>query len=621
MNRTALTSLFALLIALCVPGPTRAADDKEVQKNKDLIKKVADKLLAVAAAPAGIEWPPEVGLTNEPKINAYASVVRKDGKIYPLVRIYDGMMTKVIKGDEDRLALVLGHEIGHILKRHVLAARGKTPLLEYTFSREEEEEADAAGLELMVKAGYSFAKGVKMITEMQDLGLDYSSFEGLDATHPSWNDRAKRLDKEKAHLWKAMSAFNNGVVFLATEQYSTAELCFDRVTKEFPGCYEAWANLGFACLMQYCDKLDEKDLRDYGIGQIITGGFYHRAQSIKVRMRDAKLWFKAVGALRQSNQIKPDQTLVLANLGLAYLVHPDGKDVGEATRFLTEAAEAAKADKALDPVAHAGLLINLGVATLADGKVEKGLTQLDEGERLIRKVGGSVAVRRAVPTLDAALLYTRALALTTTKDKADREKAVGMFEKYLKTCSPLSLWWPVAYERYEAVCQETGRAAKPRDAFKKDRPEPVRLVVGVKLKSGAEVTLSEDVEDVEKKLGKGKETVVVPASTLKRIRYEKEGVELLAGDEVLAITLVGPDAPGVALQGKTVGAGQAGTLKVGMTTKEVEHLLGDDYQPCEITTAGVFYRFYREQGVALRVVKGQVVEVVVVQIPSPKQKY
>jgi hypothetical protein len=52
-----------------------------------------------------------------------------------------------------------------------------------------------------------------------------------------------------------------------------------------------------------------------------------------------------------------------------------------------------------------------------------------------------------------------------------------------------------------------------------------------------------------------------------------------------------------------------------MSVKEVEGLLGDDYQPCEITTAGLSYRFYRTQGLALRVIKNEIKEVVVVQVP------
>jgi tetratricopeptide (TPR) repeat protein len=528
------------------------------------------------------------------------------------------MMKKVIQDDPDRLALVLGHELGHIVHRHVLGneRRDRTPFLRITFTRQEEIEADLAGIELMVRAGFSYRKGLRGIQLMQKLGLDYSSFEGLGKDHPSWDQRLTLIDKEQARVWKAMSAFRNGAVFLATEQYPVAEECFERVVKDFPGCYEAWVNLGFACLMEYCDKLDTADLRDYGIGQVLTGGFYQRVESIPVRGRDSKLWWKAVGAFREAIRLKPDLTLAKANLGLAYLIHPDGKDVGEAAKLLQESAEAAASDKTLDHVAHAALLINLGVANLASGSADKGLNQLQEGERIGRELVAARGGRNENASLTAALLYSRAQQFSTRRDRASREQAVALWEKYLKAASPLSLWWPLAYERYEALCKVLERPVKGREAFKKDRPEPVRLVTGVKLKSGTVITLGDDLEDVVKKLGKGRETVAAAGTNLKRLSYAKEGVELLVTDVVLAVCLTGPEAPTVPLRGQGVATGPAGELRLGMLLSDVESLLGDDYNPCELTITEMYYRFYREQGVAVRQVKRKVAEIVVVQIPK-----
>jgi hypothetical protein len=62
-----------------------------------------------------------------------------------------------------------------------------------------------------------------------------------------------------------MAAFENGVTFLAVED-DAAELCFERVAREFPACYEAWANLGYARLMRYCGTLSRADLRELGSG-------------------------------------------------------------------------------------------------------------------------------------------------------------------------------------------------------------------------------------------------------------------------------------------------------------------------------------------------------------------
>ena len=608
-----------LLLAVLILGAAIAPATAEGPSSKDkaLLARVSQRLLAVCDAVPGFEWPPDFGFEGE-GINAYAAIERKDGKIQPLIRVTPELMTKVVQGDPDRLALILGHELGHILRRHVVAndKHVRTPFLQNTFTRAEETEADLAGVELLVRAGYSYRKGSRGILKLKEMGLEYSSFEGLGKDHPSWDDRLALIDMEQAKVWKAMSAFRNGAVFLTTEQYAAAEECFDRVTKDFPSCYEAWVNLGFACLMEYCDKLDTADLRDYGIGQILTGGFYQRVDSIPVRGRDAKLWWKAVGALREAIRLKPDLTLAKANLGLAYLVHPDAKDVGESARLLQEAAEAAATDKTLDEVAHASLLINLGVANLAGGSADKGLAQLEEGEKVGRQLASGRGAQWENTALAAALLYNRAEQLAARKDRASREQALGLLEKYLKTNSPLSLWWPLAYERYETLCKAVERAPRTKDAFKKDRPEPIRLVTRVQLKSGAEITLGDDLEEVVKKVGKGRETIAAPGTNLKRIRYEKEGIDLLATDVVLALCLVGPEAPPLALRGKGVTGGEAGQLRVGMSAKDVEALLGDDYQPCELTVTEMYYRFYRAQGVALRLVKGKVTEVVVVQIPK-----
>jgi len=629
MYSSVLKTVLVVHFTLLVTGTSSAAP---ADKEKKLLADVSAKLLAVCERPKKVEWPPNISLEDNSDINAYAAITDKDGKphpggtekMYPIVRVYAGLMSKVVEADkvgaEDRLAIIVGHELGHIVKEHCspIKKREKTPFLKVTFESREEIEADLFGLELLLKAGFDMDRALKGIDRMKEvlkaLGAGYSSFEGLGKDHPSWDTRLEKADKDKALLWKAMAAFNNGVVFLTTEDYTTAISCFEKATRQFPAAYEAWANLGYARLMRYCDQWDKKDIQSQGIGQVVVGGFYTRIDSIKVRGKDKNLWFGAVGALREANRLKPGQTVVLANLGLAYLLSPEGKDVGESTRFFTEAAEAAKKDILLDPVAHAALLINLGVATLGEGKTEKALGHLDDGEKLVRTFAGPTA-KRLVASFDAALLYTRAMVLAEKKEAEDKEKAINMLGQYLRVTSPRSLWWDQGYDRYADLCKAMGRVPRTKDAFRNDRPEPIRVVTGIKLKD-VTITLGDDIDEITEKLGKGQASTAVQGLSLTRIRYEKEGIDLLATDQVLAVILVGENAPAIQLTGKMTGTGKVGELKVGMSFKDVEELLGEDYQPCEITATDVFYRFFREQGVALRVVKGKVVEVVVVRIPT-----
>jgi tetratricopeptide (TPR) repeat protein len=633
LPRAALAVCLTLAAVGCVSaGPPEPSAPNATEADKKLLAEVAAKLLAKLDRTPQFDWEQiDIGFMQEKSgMNAYSSFYVKDKKRIPIIRIGLNMMAKVVwgktpsdrAGAADRLAVILGHEFGHLVKDHFTKDIGdKSPPLTLAFERGQEIEADRYGLELLLKAGYDLEKalaGIVRIKEaLKEAGMGYSSFEGLGADHPSWDDRLAKADADKAHLWKVMAAFENGVTFLTTEDYDTAITCFEKVTKQFPGCYEAWANLGYAYLMKYCDQWDKKDLKEQGIGQVVVGGFYTRVTSIKLRGKDKKFWFNAVGALRESNRLHPGQTVVLANLGLAYLLSPDGKDVGESTRFFAEAAAAASKDKNIDPVVHAALLINLGVNTLAAGDPDKALAQLDESERIVRTL--AVAANRPVPKFDAPLLFTRAMVLSSKADKEAKQQALQMFEKYLKTCSLRSLWWDEGYDKYSEVCKTLGMEPKSRDAFKRDRPEPTKLVTGIKLPNGATVTLGEDIEDVEavlEKLDKGLKSTAVQGTSLIRIRYEKLGIELLASDYVVAIMLFGPNAPSIPLEGKGTGTGKVGELKIGMATAEVEELLGDVYEPCEIASTGVFYHFYRDQGVAVRKEKGKVVGLVVVKIPQ-----
>src|SRR5207248_10198341 len=100
-----------------------------------------------------------------------------------------------------------------------------------------------------------------------------------------------------------------------------------------------WVNLGHALLMQYCDGLETADLRQLDIGQVVACCFYARPQSLEVKIRGVNepLWRKAVGALQQALKRNPDLVLARANLGLAYLVHPEGRDVKRAAQYFQEA--------------------------------------------------------------------------------------------------------------------------------------------------------------------------------------------------------------------------------------------------------------------------------------------
>jgi tetratricopeptide (TPR) repeat protein len=416
-----------------------------------------------------------------------------------------------------------------------------------------------------------------------------------------------------------MSAFASGVTFLSAEEYALAVECFDRVVKEFPACYEGWVNRGYAYLMLYCDGLSQRDLRDYAVGQVMCGGFYQRIKSLQPAARgpDPKKWFEAVGSFRKALALKPNLALAKAHLGLAYLFHPEGTPkVAEATELLEEANEAVANDKTLDPLNRATLLVNLGVARLAGGSRKDGVQKLDQAAAIAQRLPvGEAAV------VDSAVLYNRALLRAGADDPGERKQAVQLLEKYLRTSEDLSAWWPVAYDRYVKLCKEAGVPAKEKRTLLQASAYLLRPPVGLDLPGGQKITLGEALDDVLKRLGPGKETEVV-GQGLKRLRFEKQAVEILATDQVLAILLSSPQSPALPMRARGVGGQVQFELKVGLPRKTVHAKMGQNLHSRKLLEAGPEYSYYRQLGVAIRYDRpfpeGNIIELVLARIPAPE---
>jgi tetratricopeptide (TPR) repeat protein len=588
---------------------------------RERVNKVGQRLLAVIEPPAGLQWPPTFEVVQASEVNAYASVHKAGTKLFPKVRVTSAFMEKVVEGDDDRLAFVVGHELGHIVLGHCTEQVEGTDFVKQVFSREHEIAADLNGMEFALKAGFSLKGGLGGIRKIMELGLPYNSFEGLNASHPSWKERISLMDKEQSRLWRAMGGFDTGTYFLLFEQYAAAERCFREVVKEFPGCPEGWANLGYAQLMQYCDALDPDDLRGFDIGQLVVGGFYRRPASLETQLRgvNEELWWDAVGSLREAIRLDPNSAVAQADLGVAYLLRPSGRNVGQARKLLDEAAEKARADRSLHPLTRASILVNAGVADMSAADVEAAVKQYDEAEAIGKKFSTGRSKIAGTPTLAASLRYNRALMLSASPKEAERKSAVDSFERYLTATSPASAWWPLAYDRYAKLCKNLGRASKSKADLTTGARVPLRLVTALPLPGDVSVTLNEPLAGVRKLLGPGQEVPVVKNTKLVRVKYPDRGLDLIGTENVLAICLSGPKAPDLPLRPTGIGT-QVLKLKVGMTRDEIEKLLGDEeYDFREIDRPGHTYRFYADLGLALRIQQGKVEELAIVQIPRRRQ--
>jgi Zn-dependent protease with chaperone function len=626
-----IVALLGLTFLFLMTGAARvqeAALKQARRSDEDMFKDVMTRLvnteLLRSSYPAKYAFPPKylIKPDSAKEMNAYASVHPKLGaemdpdtrKMRPVALITQGYMREIVKGDEGILAAIMGHELAHLTKGHLEAYLGDTSLVLFAFKRDHEVEADLEGMRFAEAAGFPYKDGIQ--SAIREMKLQrFTSFENLQGTHPSWEERLSHLDRNRSKLWAASAAYQNGFLFLRLEQYQSAKQCFEAVTKGFPDCPEAWANLGYAQLMHYCDGLESTDLRRYKIGQIVAGAFYARPKGLApTRGIDDKLWKASVEALNKAVEINPKLSLPHANLGIAYLLHPEGTDAAQADRHFGQALKLLGPDAASHDLADAAVLVNAGVADLALGKKSEALQKFQSAEGISRKaLPGSL-----MTTLQDALLFNQAL-VAASGNQDDRGRAFTLASTYLGLSSPGSAWYPLAYQLYAKLGKELGREVQPIDRFSRPSPNAtLRAVTSVKLADDLVLTLDEPASPALARLGvtNAAGVPIHSKSKIKRLLSVRPDMDVLAGDKILAVFLTGPRSPALTLQGKGL-TGKAGTLRVGMTEQEVSKILkGHFLEPVRsVDNPGVTYQFYPYLGVGVRLSGGRVSELVVAQVP------
>lgn len=621
MRSRIICSMF-VAVALAVCAPLAWSEIKP--EDEALLKEVSKKLLGVAKPPTTVPWPPLIRIEDTTEIDAYATVLeRNDKSRYSTVVISQGLLDEVIRGDADRLAYVVGHELSHIILRHVYYdGQEKTPKVNEAFTRAQEAAADVRGMQYVGQAGFLPSRARKAIHQMIALNMEYSALDGLSKDHPSWKDRLATIDKDQRSIWRSMSSYEVGNQLLVFEQYAGAEQCFAKVAREFPSAAEAWANLGYARLMRYCDLLEADDLRQLGItGQLAVGAFYQRPKSIEDQVRGiaADIWTGAVAALREAERRDPKLVMVKGNLALAHLVNPDGKDLPNATKAMQEAVAAVIAKKdemPVDPMAYVAMTVNMGVIDLTAGRTTSAHQRLDVAEDLFKQFDTTSKNVELQPGILSAMIYNRALLRLASKDPKDRTWARDNFELWLQNNSPSSTWWPLVFDQYKSACKLTGVQAKAASeltpASDYQRP-PLEVTFAGK----PTVALAAETDDVIASLGPPETVPIVSGVNLHK--YPALGGDLLADERIIAIRLNGAASPPVVLQASGLGTKKS-EIRVGMSQKDFEELLGPDalaWDFCRFfeTDPGQSYRYYRNQAVAIRYDGDKIGEILIAQFP------
>ena len=568
----------------------------------------------------------ESEINKDSGINAYAQK-KKSGKDSFSIIITKGMMDGFIVGDEDRLALIVGHELAHITLKHTSRNyQNKTDLLRTLYTREEEYAADALGLQYTLSAGFSFQKAIQVIKAFIDKNLEYSSFEGLKYDHPSWKERLAMMDKEQSKLWKSMSAFENGVFFLTIEQFSAAEFCFRSVIKEFPGSFEAWANLGYALLMQYCDALEPEDLEKFNIGALVTSGFYRRPASMESQVRgiNEDLWWDGVGALREAVRLNNKLSLAFENLGIAYMIAPQGKDAGKSAKYFDEALNLVEQDTSLGKIEKFSLFLNAGVANFSSGDDTRCKEYINKAEALYNEIFAHSTWEKTTNLYSQSLEFNKAFLKFHSNQTAQKKEAKLNFENYLKISDKNSNWWVLGHNIYKKLCSELGLAETKNFNQDNKKFSILKPVTSVKILDSIFISISDDCNDLKMITDKMENTVISVAqkSNLKRTLLTNLGIELLTSDKVIAIFMNSNFKSSIEISSLGLNSKKR-KISIGMSLENFEKQIEeekDNYSYRQIFDVNTNYRFYKNIGLAVKINKKNktVEELVIAQIPESK---
>jgi thioredoxin-like negative regulator of GroEL len=284
-RRIAVTSLTIAIVCATIPAPVLALPTStEIQIGKEYDKQITDSSVIVTdplinqwvgdisnklwAQTARKDVPYSIKIIDESDINAFSTL---GGYIY----INEGTIDFVQSDDE--LSHVIGHETGHIERRHAVTANNKASILNVLFSigslfspilyrfgqliqagalarisRDDENEADKYGLMLMTRAGYDPDAALSF---MAHLGATEKESKGaLDkylADHPGTTKRLANLrgDPElNPQLRTDDQRLAQAIHDLDTARYAIAMRKFSDLLTRRPQDATARFNLGEAQL-------------------------------------------------------------------------------------------------------------------------------------------------------------------------------------------------------------------------------------------------------------------------------------------------------------------------------------------------------------------------------------
>jgi beta-barrel assembly-enhancing protease len=268
-----------------------------------------------------------------------------------MMEVWTGLLLRC--NDEAQLAAIIGHEMGHYLRRHTVErwrdARDKSDLgavlglglavagvgyagsltnlalvaSMFAFNRDQEREADEIGLDLMLKAGYA-PMGAPEVWEQLIAEAKASTAERssniLFASHPEPEERLVKLretagsragntgERGRDRYLAALAGVRTQVVRdeLSLRQYGRSEVVFNRLLAQSPDDGLLWYAKGELYRLRGGESDAERAMDAYGTAIETRGAPPETYRSIVLVELKRGERDKAQAALETYLKLKPD---------------------------------------------------------------------------------------------------------------------------------------------------------------------------------------------------------------------------------------------------------------------------------------------------------------------------
>jgi len=509
--------------------------------------------------------------------------------------------------EPSRLASVIGHELGHVVLGHLVAAPefGSDALELARLDQEREFAADGLGIELAQAAGYADA-----LSAASDFWRRVATRKGPStaleptaalSTHPTILERIAQIqsDPERKRLWRSLVVYDYGTTYLQTGDWLAAQDCFDRALAAFPGSSEVLSDLAYCKMMRYHSSLNETERRRLD-GEVSCQAFVTARPPIRGGSETDKTPLReATAHLREVLAARPDYLPARVMLGTTMVMDPDAgvQALQEAAGTLAVATDdAAKAQTAAESSLDRAAAADLFADALANCALARARSCPAKAVEIYLDAWRRAPVEATIPALQLNLVA----ALVERGDVPQIPDAPEILASYLRTISDQSYYYRAAVLLWSTICP-----GQPLPRPTQSRWLPTKTV---SLGNGRTVFLGSDWALVSQWL-RDLDAREIPAGGTDVICDCRElGMQLRASRGVVkCIMLVSPAAPEVLLRGSRASEGPALCLRVGrqgVLIRRGNHdepagkeALGDESY--RVTLAGRQYTVYRGHQLAI----------------------